>query len=166
MIPRLSSGAMLIPTAEGEFSAYYSERGLCRLEFPSGTKPPKGAANPVRASAQVRKWHAVTRQALKLMLAGRQPKSLPPLDLSGGTDFQQRVWQAMRSIAWGQTWSYGRVAQAIENPKAVRAVGSACGANPIPVLVPCHRVVAANSGGLDWKRRLLAIEGVTIPGAR
>jgi O-6-methylguanine DNA methyltransferase len=72
----------------------------------------------------------------------------------------------MRRISCGQTQSYGEIAKAIGKPKAVRAVGGACGANPIPVLVPCHRVLAAGgkiggfSGGLDWKRKLLAREGV------
>jgi len=72
----------------------------------------------------------------------------------------------MRKIPFGRTKSYGEVAQAIGKPKAVRAVGGACGANPIPVLVPCHRVLAAHGkiggfgGGLEWKRKLLTREGV------
>jgi O-6-methylguanine DNA methyltransferase len=109
-------------------------------------------------------------KALVRALAGQTPKDLPPLDLSVGTNFQQRVWGAMRRIALGQTWSYAQVAAAIGNPKAVRAVGGACGANPIPVFVPCHRVVAANhrlggfSGGLNWKRTLLGKEGIRLPG--
>jgi O-6-methylguanine DNA methyltransferase len=71
-------------------------------------------------------------------------------------------------ISLGKTKSYGEIAAAIGNPKAVRAVGGACGANPVPVLVPCHRVLAANnklggfSSGLDWKRKLLAYEGVKL----
>lgn len=100
------------------------------------------------------------------MLAGRPAKTLPPVDLSAGTDFQRRVWGALRRIGWGRTRSYGQVARAIGQPKAARAVGAACGANPIPVLVPCHRVLAADkrlggySGGLDWKRALLRREGI------
>jgi O-6-methylguanine DNA methyltransferase len=88
------------------------------------------------------------------------------LDLSSGTKFQQHVWNALRRIATGRTKSYAQVAALIDRPKAVRAVGGACGANPVPVLIPCHRVLAANqglggfSGGLDWKRKLLAREGV------
>jgi len=74
----------------------------------------------------------------------------------------------MLKISPGRAKSYGEIAAAIGKPKAVRAVGGACGANPIPVLVPCHRVLAANqklggfSGGLEWKRKLLAREGVEI----
>ena len=85
-----------------------------------------------------------------------------------GTDFQGRVWHALQKIPRGATSSYGAIARQIGRPKAVRAVGGACGANPLPVVIPCHRVLAANgrlggfSGGLDWKRRLLAAEGVTL----
>ena len=105
--------------------------------------------------------------ALKSILAGREPKKFPPLDLAG-TEFQKKVWRALRKIGPGRTKSYGEIARAIGKPKAVRAVGGACGANPVPVLVPCHRVLAANgkiggfSGGLDWKRDLLAREGIKI----
>jgi len=72
----------------------------------------------------------------------------------------------LRKIAPGQTKSYAQVARTIGRPGAVRAVGQACGANPIPVVIPCHRVLAAGgklggfSGGLDWKRKLLLREGV------
>jgi len=74
----------------------------------------------------------------------------------------------MQRIPAGHTRSYGELAADIGKPKAVRAVGGACGANPIPLLVPCHRVLAAGgkiggfSGGLDWKRKLLAREEVTV----
>ena len=107
---------------------------------------------------------------LENILAGRKPKTLPPLDLAG-TEFQKSVWNALRKISLGKTKSYGEIAAAIGKPKAVRAVGGACGANPVPVLVPCHRVLAANqklggfSGGLDWKRSLLAREGINLPSA-
>ena len=105
---------------------------------------------------------------MKRTLAGHPAGALPPLDLSGGTDFQTKVWNAMKKIRVGRTQSYGEIARAIGRPKAVRAVGGACGANPIPVLIPCHRVLAANhrlggfSGGLDWKRKRLAREGVSV----
>lgn len=87
-----------------------------------------------------------------------------------GTAFQKSVWRAMQKISLGKTKSYGEIAAAIGRPKAVRAVGGACGANPVPVLVPCHRVLAANNklggfgGGLDWKRSLLKREGVNYGG--
>jgi len=82
-----------------------------------------------------------------------------------GTDFQQAVWRELKKIPRGQTRTYGEIAAAIGSPKAVRAVGSACGANPLPVFIPCHRVVAKNGpggfgSGLPWKILLLTMEGV------
>ncbi len=157
---------MPIPTPAGEFIAHYSGLGLCGLEFPSGANPQNRQRDAARATEQVRRWHETTRKALRLALAGRTPKRLPPLDLSAGTDFQRQVWHALRQIGRGRTSSYGQLAQAIGKPNAVRAVGGACGANPIPVFVPCHRVLAANhglggfSGGLEWKRALLKREGI------
>ena len=158
-----------IPTPDGEFIACYSGRGLCGLEFPSGTRRRTSALGPARPPAKTRRWHAVASQALKRALAGQAPGSLPPLDLSSGTEFQQHVWRVLRRITPGRTRSYAEVARAIGRAKAVRAVGGACGANPLPVLLPCHRVLAANhglggySGGLKWKRLLLAREGITLP---
>jgi methylated-DNA-[protein]-cysteine S-methyltransferase len=82
-----------------------------------------------------------------------------------GTAFQRRVWEALRAIPYGETASYGEIARRIGNPRAVRAVGRANGANPIAVIVPCHRVIGANGtltgygGGLDRKATLLALEG-------
>ena len=81
-----------------------------------------------------------------------------------GTPFQQRVWSALREIPYGRTCSYRDIAERIESPKAVRAVGLANGRNPISIIVPCHRVVGANGsltgygGGLDNKRLLLDLE--------
>jgi len=158
---------LTIPTADGEFLARYSAKGLCELWFPDGKKGKK-AGDGAQVSNQIREWHERTVEALNIALKGRDPKTFPPVDLSNGTEFQQRVWEVLRTIAMGRTLSYGEVARRIGKPKAVRAVGGACGANPIPVFVPCHRVLAANqrlggfSGGLDWKRRLLAREGAEV----
>ncbi|HEY2330154.1 MAG TPA: MGMT family protein [Verrucomicrobiae bacterium] len=176
-----------IPTADGNFTAHYSEKGLAGLDWPtkkvvsiqrgrrgdeSQIFPNSGASNgdASRRLLQIKilRWHRVTAAALKNILAGRGAKKLPPLDWSGKTKFQQAVWREMLKIPAGQTRSYGEIAARIKNPKAVRAVGGACGANPVPVLVPCHRILAANkkiggfSGGLDWKRSLLAREGVSV----
>lgn len=80
-----------------------------------------------------------------------------------GTPFQRQVWQTMMRIPYGETWTYGQLAQAIGNPKAVRAVGQACHLNPCAPVVPCHRVVASNGlggyyGGVDMKKHLLEFE--------
>lgn len=157
---------LAIPTSEGEFIAAYSETGLAELRFPSGRA--EVAPNEEKVSAAIRQWHRLTTAAVKAILAGRAPAELPSLDLSRGTKFQQSVWAGMCKIKFGRTRSYGELAAAIGNPKAVRAVGGACGANPIPLLVPCHRVLAAQqkiggfSGGLEWKRKLLAMEKVSV----
>lgn len=154
-----------IPTAEGEFLAEYSARGLSALRFP-GTKSPLAQTSATSPSPLIRQWHHLTKTAVEAILAGNIPKDFPPLDLAAGTEFQRQVWKALRTIRLGTTRSYGAVAKIIGKPAAVRAVGGACGANPIPLLVPCHRVLAANqriggfSGGLEWKQKLLAREGV------
>ena len=160
-----------IDTVEGRFIARYSQHGLAGLDFPRPAKAKRtDKISPAVLSRSVKAWHRLAAQALGRMLAGRAPGKLPPLDLSAGTEFQQRVWREMLKITFGQTRSYGELAQATGNAKAVRAVGGACGANPIPVLVPCHRVLAANqklggfSGGLEWKIKLLAREGIEISG--
>jgi len=157
--------ALPIATDEGTFQARYSERGLAELNFPrTGKSLPAAAAKDV--PAPILRWHRATTAALKQVLAGRPAKKLPPLDWSGRPEFQQSVWREMLKLGPGETKSYGEVARAIGNPRASRAVGGACGANPIPMLVPCHRILAAHqqlggfSGGLDWKRRLLDREGV------
>jgi len=165
VFPRITT--IPIATEHGVFMAHYSTRGLAALEFPSVQRQSQApVATAASVPVQVRHWHAVTNRALHQALEGRTPGKLPPLDLSSGTVFQRRVWHALRQIAAGKTRSYGDVARSIGKPEAVRAVGGACGANPIPIFVPCHRVLAANhrlggfSGGLDWKRKLLAQEGV------
>ena len=83
-----------------------------------------------------------------------------------GTHFQQSVWKALQTIPYGQTISYKQLAEKVENPKACRAVGTANGRNPIAIIIPCHRVIAADgslggyAGGLDTKTTLLRIEGI------
>jgi len=165
--PKDETWELAFQTRDGEFVAQYSQKGLCGLNFPL-----KGSRNGCMANgalpSQIQAWHEQTTSALENALAARPIKELPPLDLSVGTNFQQRVWQVLKTIACGKTLSYGEVADEIGDRKAVRAVGRACGANPIPVLIPCHRVLAAKqkiggfSGGLDWKRKLLAREGVLL----
>ena len=108
--------------------------------------------------------HGLT-SALKAYFGGRLTAidGLPAT--ARGTEFQRAVWQVMREIPCGSTISYGELARRIGRPKAVRAVGLACGANPIGIVIPCHRVVGANGaltgfgGGLDRKRWLLGHEG-------
>jgi methylated-DNA-[protein]-cysteine S-methyltransferase len=90
-----------------------------------------------------------------------------PLDLDQGTPFQRKVWRALLDIPYGRTVTYKEIAESIGQPSASRAVGGANGSNPIPIVIPCHRVVASGNklggygGGLDVKRRLLELESNT-----
>ena len=86
----------------------------------------------------------------------------------GPDGFSPRVWHAIARIPRGQVRSYARIARSLRKPQAARAVGQACGRNPVPLVIPCHRVVASDrtlggfTGGLDVKRTLLALEGVSL----
>lgn len=109
-----------------------------------------------RVAAQLQEYFAGTRTTFDL-----------PLEPSG-TDFQLSVWELLRKIPYGVTTSYGELARRLGDPKASRAVGAANGANPIPIIVPCHRVVGSKGeltgfgGGLDRKRWLLEHEGALM----
>lgn len=151
-----------LPTEQGDFTAVFSAQGLAGLHFPRRTK---SAAVPADSLPPAQKrWAKLTAAALARALEGRPVAALPPFDESAGTDFQREVWAALRAIPAGETRSYAEIARTLGRPRSARAVGQACGANPIPVLTPCHRAVASGgglggfSGGLEWKRRLLAGE--------
>lgn len=97
------------------------------------------------------------------LFSGKKPK-VPSIGECEGTEFQKLVWKGISEIPYGQTRSYGELAKSIGRPKAVRAVGTACGKNPVSLFVPCHRVTGAKGGlggfsaGLPWKKLLLAVE--------
>ncbi|HSN14152.1 MAG TPA: methylated-DNA--[protein]-cysteine S-methyltransferase [Anaeromyxobacteraceae bacterium] len=140
----------------GTLTLEVDEAGLRALRFGA-----QGAPRPPRSAAEDAHLEA-TRRALKEYFAGRSPR-LPPMDLRG-SEFQRAVWSALLEIPWGETRSYGEIAARIGRPGAARAVGGANHENPIPILVPCHRVVASRGalggygGGLDRKRWLLSHE--------
>ncbi|WP_017754103.1 methylated-DNA--[protein]-cysteine S-methyltransferase [Calidifontibacillus oryziterrae] len=98
---------------------------------------------------------------------GERERFTMELDLYG-TPFQQKVWKELLKIKYGSTKSYKDISEAISSPKAARAVGSAIGRNPIPIVIPCHRVITSNgrlggfSGGLDKKEKLLALENIPL----
>lgn len=124
-------------------------------------------------------WHGETlesrpsrsraRTALEAYFDGQRLAIDDVPTATGGTPFQQTVWRALRDIPSGQTRSYGQLAAAIGQPRAMRAVGLANGSNPIGIIVPCHRVIGAHGsltgygGGLERKRWLLAFEGAITP---
>ena len=138
-----------------------SDQGIFGLSF--------GEIGPAQAgvSALARAHLETARQALADYFAGRPPH-LPALDLQG-SEFQRLVWRALLDIPMGEVRTYGELAAALGRPGAARAVGAANGQNPVAILVPCHRVVAAGgrlggySGGLEVKRWLLAHEAAHGP---
>lgn len=126
----------------------------------AGLNPPKAERDPTRCRVvadQLREYFAGERRRFEI--------DLEP----GGTTFQRSVWDEVARIRFGGTRTYGEVARRIGKPKAVRAVGMANGANPIPIVIGCHRVVGADGslvgygGGLRVKAALLELEGVRLP---
>jgi AraC family transcriptional regulator, regulatory protein of adaptative response / methylated-DNA-[protein]-cysteine methyltransferase len=148
-----------------------TDKGVCAVsirESDAGAEEHLHARFP---KAELRRDDAALRPALDTVrerIAGRRLDSELALDLQG-TDFQREVWSQLLSIPPGKTRSYLDVAQAINRPKATRAVAQACGANPVAVVVPCHRVVMSDgsiggySGRPGMKKALLSVEGVSIP---
>jgi methylated-DNA-[protein]-cysteine S-methyltransferase len=155
----------LFDTPVGSMMALASDSALCALEF---GKPGRMS----RLDARLRRWFppceivdgdnavtAQTREWLDRYFSG-QPTTDPPLDMRGAP-FELRVWAALRLIPLGRTTSYGEIARQLDAPGASRAVGMANGANPIAIIVPCHRVIGSNrtltgyGGGLDRKAWLL-----------
>lgn len=104
---------------------------------------------------------------LKQYFRGQRKYFDIPVDIEG-TSFQMKVWKALQSIPYGQVQSYKEIAEKIGHPKALRAVGRACGANPVPIIIPCHRVLTANgtlggfSAGIEIKKALLNLEGIHL----
>ncbi|MCM1404516.1 MAG: methylated-DNA--[protein]-cysteine S-methyltransferase [Prevotella sp.] len=130
----------------------------------AGNLPTQNQTKDLPIFTQTRKW-------LDLYFAGQAPNFTPPLSMDGIAPFRKRVWEIMLTIPFGQTTTYGRIAQQIaqETGKQVsaQAVGGAVGHNPIALIIPCHRVIGANgsltgyAGGIDKKQQLLALEGIT-----
>lgn len=153
-------------TRDGVFVAGFTETGLAHLRFPQEPSVGETVESPTRDVNTP--WYDLTKKAVEQSLRGLSPVTIPPLDLSRGTAFQKDVWNVLLTIRPSATMTYSEVAAAIGRPKAARTVGRACGANPIPLLIPCHRVLAANgrlggfSAGLRWKLMLLNREGIPL----
>ncbi len=101
---------------------------------------------------------------LELYFDGQLSEFKTPIDVSEGTPFQNSVWMKLLDIPYGETATYREIAEGVGRPGAARAVGNAVGANPIPIVIPCHRVLASNglggySSGIDIKKVLLRVEG-------
>ncbi|WP_044640919.1 methylated-DNA--[protein]-cysteine S-methyltransferase [Risungbinella massiliensis] len=145
-----------------------TNQGLCRITWPHETIDvlKKWVNRRIPNAFLIQNHNQLSKyvQQLQEYFDGDRKKFTLPLDLRG-TAFQTSVWQALTQIPYGQAWSYSDIAERIDNPKAVRAVGTANGANPIPIVIPCHRVIGKNAtltgfrGGLDMKEKLLQLEG-------
>jgi len=151
----------LLATPVGQVRVELSPKGLCALRLPRG-RTRRRRSSSAGLDAMLRRL----LRDLRDYFDGKEVKFSYPMDLGAATNFQKAVWRALRRIPHGQTRTYAEIARAIGRPKACRAVGAACGDNPLPLLIPCHRVVAGNgkpggfSGGRGWKRFLLELEGV------
>ena len=143
----------LVTSAQGLAGVYFPEHK--HLQWQNAWQHKPHDAVLLRAQTQLQEYFAGLRTEFDL-----------PLDLSQGTVFQQEVWRALSSIPYAQTCSYAALAKKIGRPKAVRALGAANGRNPLSIIVPCHRVIAANgdlqgyAGGLSNKQYLLDLERV------
>ena len=146
-----------MPSPIGALTLVGTDRALLRIAFETDPWAPRPGdredpAALARAVAQLEEYFAGARRGFDL-----------PLELEG-TDFQKKVWQALAGIPFGPTFAYGELARRIGSASAVRAVGAACGRNPVPIVIPCHRAVGVDGrltgyrGGLDAKRWLLAHE--------
>lgn len=145
----------------GKLCLIASDRGLVAIDVRNVR-----AVREQETSASAQKILSATMKQLEQYFAGKRTSFNIPLDLEG-TDFQQQAWRALCRIPYGKTISYGQQAKNMNKPKAFRAVGSANGKNPIPIIVPCHRVVSGDGSlggyslGLKMKQQLLALEGVS-----
>ena len=149
-----------LDTPLGTLQIEATERGLCGIWFPSRSinQGPTPGKNRVISLA---------KQELNAYFAGDLTTFSVPLDWQG-TRFQESVWQALLAVPYGKTVTYGDVARAIGRPRSSLPVGGAVGKNPLPIIVPCHRVIGSDgsltgfTGRLDIKIRLLELEGHSI----
>ncbi|MEQ9463111.1 MAG: methylated-DNA--[protein]-cysteine S-methyltransferase [Haliea sp.] len=148
---------LTIDSPLGPLQLLSEENHLTAINFPGQHSGTADSANPDSVLG-------AARRQLEEYFAGHRKRFDLPL-AAGGTPFQQSVWQALAAIPWGEVRSYRDIALTIGKPRAVRAVGAANGRNPLPIVVPCHRVIGADgsltgfAGGLPRKVQLLTLEG-------
>ena len=158
------SAMLAIDTDLGRFHAHFGPRGLEKLLLPDQAAGPAGGAavEETRAGARFDLLSAELRE----YAAGRLREFRTPVALTG-TGFQLAVWKAVSGVTYGSLATYGEIARQVGG--SPRAVGAANGANPVPILVPCHRIVGSDGsltgygGGLPLKRRLLELERALLP---
>lgn len=158
LVGRLAGGPPTLAALTGRFRIEATDRGVLRLY------PGRGVA---AASARAQRHAAQAQEELGEYLAGRRAFFFVAVDLAGVAPFQARVLAEARRIPFGETESYAELARRIGRPRAARAVGNALGANPVPIIVPCHRVIRGDGSwghyafGGRMKTQLLALERAT-----
>ena len=146
-----------LTTPLGTLTLEANDRGLSSVRFPNRAGPHETRSRDNSILAQA-------KRELSAYFGGKLKQFSVPLDWQG-TDFQQSVWQALTHIPYGETVSYADIARAIGRPSSARPTGGAVGANPLPIIVPCHRVFGSDqtltgfTGGLNIKIALLELEG-------
>ena len=153
------------------FRVQVTDRGIKRLVLPPLEKAKKGRRMSIvdisinrRLGPEESRWIADAAAYLEAMFQGKHPAVSTCIELEGQTVFTRRVLDAAMEIPWGETRSYSWVARRIGKPGAARAVGQALGRNPVPLMIPCHRVIKKDGSlggfgqGTDWKEYLLEIE--------
>lgn len=155
----------VIDSPVGKLTLVASERGLRAILWEKPTRRPARLGEIIESDADPILLRA--ERQLREYFAGQRTEFSIPLDF-GGTEFQRRVWNALLTIPFGETRSYAQVAKQIGCPAAVRAMGAANGRNPIPIIVPCHRVIGSDgkltgfAGGLENKAKLLSHEKMHV----
>ncbi len=153
-------------TKMGKVHTAATEKGLAVVSLPGGSSRAfRSRVKSLFSGWEVKTGGSVNREAerqIKSYLSGKLTKFRLPLNIMAGP-FRQKVLKRVARIPYGQTMTYGQIARAIGHPRACRAVGGANGANDLPLVIPCHRVVAANgpggfAGGLEMKKKLLRLE--------
>jgi methylated-DNA-[protein]-cysteine S-methyltransferase len=156
----------IFKTPPGWMGLLGSSAGLCRVVLPQPTdvKAVSLVLDKVPDAESSTPFFQDLVKRLQAYFSGQVVNFSDELDYGDATDFQRRVWQAARKIPYGKTHTYGWIAEQADKPKAVRAVGQALGQNPLPIIVPCHRVTSTGgglggfSGGLAIKKYLLKLE--------
>jgi methylated-DNA-[protein]-cysteine S-methyltransferase len=152
----------VVASPVGKLTLVATDRGLAAILW-ENDRPRRVRLN-IEAEDDTHPVLIETERQLAEYFAGQRREFTVTLDVSG-TAFQRKVWNALLTIPFGETRSYGQIARQIGSPDAVRAVGAANGRNPLSIIAPCHRVIGATgkltgfAGGLDVKARLLALEG-------
>ncbi|MBX3303660.1 MAG: methylated-DNA--[protein]-cysteine S-methyltransferase [Nitrospira sp.] len=164
--------AMIFFSPWGWMGISESSKGIHAIVLPKRSKRAVESDLRAQSSEPVQQGESARLEAARHQLldylAGKRNTFDVPLDLSRGTSFQRHVWRTLRRVPYGKLRSYQWIAARVGGPHYARAVGNAVGANPLPIVVPCHRIVAHDaslggfSGGLSMKRKLLSLEG-TLP---